>query len=413
MEYQNVTLSFEATDPDQLALRWTGAGEVAEAIDAASMATLLGDRPASSSEEIGRRLFDTLFVGRVRELFCTQLGGLSADRGLRLRLALDIGRIGQHRLQELPWESLFYAPWNGFLALDRRFSLVRSLAVPRAVERKDAPTTSLRCLVAGASPRTLAKLDIEGEFERVERALEGQRWIRPDFLGGAGAESIRERLLAERCDILHFAGHGYHDKEAGLVLEDEGRAPIYVAAERLAELIADRPPRLVVLNACSTAKATGCAQPFQGVAHALIRAGLPAVIAMREPILDRAGMEVAKMLYGRLAAGDPLDAAVVEVRKVLRQHLPHDEAWLIPSLFLAGDDSRPLLEQSPAIGNEQRAPDNMLSAEFMVKEVSGRGNEVVFADATNTSKNHNRRVDIRGGLDKLRGHGNRVTGIKL
>lgn len=358
-----MTLHFQPSEDGGLLLRLSGAGEATEPIAYAQLTELLagGMVPAGQGwgeraglrnlqrmeavreerpEDIGRRLFDTLFVGRIRELFCSQLGALNQgeEHGIRLRLSLDITTPRLRRLQNLPWELLWYSGWQAFFALDRRISLSRALDVPRPCGPFPA-LESIRCLVATASPEGLQALDLEEEVKRIRQALAGQDRIAASYLSPAGPQSIRERLLQPSADILHFAGHGYDDGDLGLVLEGRAKQPYYFEAERWAEQVGDLKLRLVVLNACSTAvPSTFSVEPFHGVAQALIRAGVPAVVAMRQPIKDEAGLIFAQVFYGRLAAGDPIDAALVEARKALRAELPGKSLdWTIPALFLRGE----------------------------------------------------------------------------
>jgi len=61
------------------------------------------------------------------------------------------------------------------------------------------------------------------------------------------------------------------------------------------------------------------------------RTAVPAVVAMQYPIPDRAAILFAREVYGRLAAGEGLDAAVTEGRRRL-YHQP-TPAWVVPVLF--------------------------------------------------------------------------------
>ena len=71
--------------------------------------------------------------------------------------------------------------------------------------------------------------------------------------------------------------------------------------------------RLVVLNACEGARSAQ-ADPFGGVAQALVRQGIPAVIAMQFEISDPAALVFSHSFYQAIADGLPVDLAVVEAR---------------------------------------------------------------------------------------------------
>ncbi|NJL26966.1 MAG: CHAT domain-containing protein [Thermoanaerobaculia bacterium] len=434
MEYQNITLAFQDAGAGKLSLRLSGCGATTQPIDLERLESLLPThRPAAEPgstadktrdvlrrqpqlpvqpEEVGTRLFEMLFVGEIRELFCQQLDAVQkGERGLRLRLALDVTSPVLRRLQDLPWELLYYPGWACFLGLDRRFSLVRSLDVPRPGGFQPA-ALPLRCLVVGSSPKGLEPLNLRSEAERIDKALEGEKRIHAEHVPKPTAEKIRERLLASHCQIVHFAGHGYDDNNGrGLVLEDDEGSALRIDAARWAEHIADVQPSLVVLNACSTARPSGSAsQPFHGVAQALLRAGVPAVIAMREPILDRAGLVLAKTLYGRLAAGDPLDAALVEVRKALRLQLPERSDWAIPALFLLGEGGRIFAEPGKSIEPGPVAEKHQETA-FVEVEKAEDDNEIIAIEEHGVERiEGNQRAEVKVGTVRCR---NKIVGIQL
>jgi tetratricopeptide (TPR) repeat protein len=95
--------------------------------------------------------------------------------------------------------------------------------------------------------------------------------------------------------------------------------------------------RLAVLNACEAGR-TDPADPFAGVADTLVRRGIPAVVAMQFEVTDHAAVEFAPALYGALAAGRTVDAAVAEARKAMYTVSPLE--WATPVLYLRADDAR-------------------------------------------------------------------------
>lgn len=436
MKYNNLTFFFQNAGPGKLSLRLSGAGEATESIDRARLAELLPNGstagPAANSdgelrdfgkthrnslpdrpEEVGRQLFDTLFVGQIRELLCSQLGAVNrGEHYLRLRLALDINSPSLRSLQQLPWELLWYSGWGTFLGLDRRFSLVRSLDVPRP--SIDIPAVEkLKILVATASPEGLAPLDLEGEVERIQEALRGQDRIGATFLPSATFQSLRDRLLDPPAQILHFAGHGYDEDGLGLVLEDKWKGPYNCEASRWAEQVSDLPLRLVVLNACSTAVPSSLSsQPFHGVAQALIRAGLSAVVAMRNPILDSSGLTFAKIFYARLAAGDPIDAALVEVRKALRAQLPDRPDWAIPALFLGGEDGQLFAPPRPDVNDgastSARKLEGYAEVETLGDTTEVAGVNLVGVTATEREQSGRVKVGVAGSGNKIYGYSRRA-----
>ena len=108
---------------------------------------------------------------------------------------------------------------------------------------------------------------------------------------------LTETLRGDDWHVLHYMGHGAFDPHASqsvLVLPAPDGTSTRLSAERLAQVVRDvESLRLVVLNACDTGRTPGSdEQPFTGLAHALVRGGVPAVIAMQLPIPDRAAIEI-------------------------------------------------------------------------------------------------------------------------
>ena len=116
--------------------------------------------------------------------------------------------------------------------------------------------------------------------------------------------------------------------------------PEPVGAATLTAWLHDEPLRLVVLNACksaTTALRSG-EHPFAGIATALIREGVPAVVAMQFPISDKAAIIFSQTFYQRLAMGFPVDGAVAEARKILYSGDREQPEWATPVLYLRARD---------------------------------------------------------------------------
>ncbi len=100
--------------------------------------------------------------------------------------------------------------------------------------------------------------------------------------------------------------------------------------------------RLVVLNACDTARLPrrDGLDVFSGTAAALVLAGFPAVLAMQFPISDEAAIRFAEAFYAALAAGDPVEAALVEGRQAIfdLDRRRGGFEWATPVLYLRVQD---------------------------------------------------------------------------
>lgn len=322
------------------------------------------DEPAdaASPREIGEALFQALFAGQVRTLLAQSRGAVEPrGRGLRLRLRfrLDPADPRLTLLHGLPWELLYQADTRDFLGLSRRSPVVRALDVPRPTP--PLPLVSpLRILAVLATARDLAPLDLERERKLLRKAWAGRRGAEITFQEGGGIAELRKALLAREIHVLHFMGHGEIDPATGagiLLFAGPDGAPQPVTGEALATTVKDfEPLRLVFLNACETGRTPGGdADPFTSVATALVLGGVPAVVAMQLPIEDEAAIAFSQTVYERLAAGDPIDAAVTEGRHAIHARHPDTAEWAIPVLFTRIPDGR-IFERSTAVPWWKRFP---------------------------------------------------------
>jgi len=95
--------------------------------------------------------------------------------------------------------------------------------------------------------------------------------------------------------------------------------------------------RLIVLNSCEGATSGGL-DIFSSTASILLRAGLPAVLAMQYEITDSAAAELAHSFYEALADGLPVDAALAEARKAMDIAVPNSVEWGVPVLHMRAPD---------------------------------------------------------------------------
>src|SRR4029077_8639997 len=109
-----------------------------------------------------------------------------------------------------------------------------------------------------------------------------------------------------------------------------------VTGERLkVQLGRQKDLRLVVLNSCVGAK-TSSEDVFAGVAQCLVRAGVPAVVAMRSRISDRAALAFAERFYEALARALPVDGALGEARRAMHADGEGLE-WSTPVLYMRSE----------------------------------------------------------------------------
>jgi hypothetical protein len=102
-------------------------------------------------------------------------------------------------------------------------------------------------------------------------------------------------------------------------------------------LMGDTGVKVVILNACKTA-AHDARDAIMGVAPALVRAEIPAVIAMQFNVPDKTALGFTRDLYRFLAMGRPLDSAVTEMRIGAYIGSSDKYFWGIPAIFMRAPD---------------------------------------------------------------------------
>ena len=293
--------------------------------------------------ELGTLLFQSLFQAAIKETYTRSQGGLTPNQGLRLRFDFD---PSQTVIAGLPWEFL-YDPDRGPLAL-LDTPVVRYLPQPSA-----QPTllTSLpiKVLVTGAV--TPPEPDVERELAEVRSALaalEDSGLIKIQVEEHL-TQTILQRRLREGFQVWHFIGHGAwsRDGRSGtLQFEDGTGSSKSVSASELNILLNRSGLRLVMLDACNSAELT--VEPYRSVAPALVRAQIPAVIAMQFTAPQDATRAFAGEFYRTLAEGLPIDACVTEGRKaVMNETGLRNPDWGIPVVYTRAPDGK-LFDLPPA-----------------------------------------------------------------
>ena len=233
-------------------------------------------------EAVGRALWRCAFgAGQVAGLWRASLAtAAAAGSGLRLRLAVESAALAA-----MPWELLCDDALGRFLALDPGTPVVRYVRLPfaagpwpqgraaaPAVQRRDAPGSA-------ASPGDRRGRGRGGGAGRADPGRPPDANRHPDAAPPCRAWWPRSGR-AWTSGISPATAD-----QAGLVFDDgAGRAAV-VEAGTLGLLLAGEGVRLAVLNACRAGLGGGQAT---SVAGALVRAGVPAVIAMQGN-LDRHG----------------------------------------------------------------------------------------------------------------------------
>lgn len=299
-----------------------------------------GGRAYRLAQELGQKLFQTLFAKTTRDCF-RKCQAQAEAKGYGTRIRLDLRETPE--LINYPWEFLWDEE-DGFLALQANTPVLRYLKATKA-PRPILVEPPFRMLVVTASPVDYLPLNIEKEEENLKQSLIGlieANLLHIEWLHHTTSVKLRQALANNReFHILHYIGHGDISEHQGgyLALEresDAGTDPLN--AQRLSTLLQDcRQTKLVVLNTCRGALA-GTNDPFGSIAMALTRAQVPAVVAMQYQIRNQTAINFSRIFYGCLAAGWSIDTAMSEVRKALFVDYDSDFEWTIPVLYSRSPD---------------------------------------------------------------------------
>ncbi len=321
--------------------------------------------------ELGELLAGMLFPPRARAFLTRSRERLDDGQGLRVRLKLDT-----FALADLPWEYA-YIPrpdtpvdqkgMDGFLVLDRQISLVRYEVMgqaPASLDPLDGAELRLVALFANPDDPDFPPLNLDAEQQNLEAALQGAAGIRAELYPQARVETLEDAFTNE-AHVFHFSGHGTFEGEMGLafgsvegkgyivLLDEENRGRPF-PADKLAQNLRGRGVRLAFLGACEASRRDQV-NAWTGVAPALTRAGVPAVLGMQFTVRDDNAIAFSRRFYRALAAGQPVDAAVTDGRLAIFNRADESERdWGVPVLYLRTEAG--VLFPEPGDGLPERDP---------------------------------------------------------
>ena len=301
--------------------------------------------------QFGNVLFTALFPPRMLSAWHKNKQHLSEGTRLRLKLVIQPPEIAA-----LPWELM--CDEDG-IPLATSTAVVRYLACPEP-PKPLAVQAPLRILVSIACPRDQAPLNSEHEKQRISCALA------PLVERGLVHLSISQQAtgigllndLRRGVHIWHFIGHGVFNASSAngsLAFENESGDTDLIDAKRLRILLEQNSVRLAILNACETGRFS--LDPLMGIAPALVRAGIPAVIATQFAFPDLSAIEFSSMFYRALADGYPVDACVSEARKAVITITGLSQPdWAIPVLYMRSPDGRLFVQDEDTVAQRARPP---------------------------------------------------------
>lgn len=269
-------------------------------------------------KKLGELMYSSLFAGDIDNAFMEYFRRVEKNEN-RLRLQL-IFHEDVLDLADMPWEFLYRPDTNtitGFF-LATHPKLVLSRYIPRDEKRPDlAVGDSLRFLVVIAQPETLNLVSVNFILEEIKK-LKDSYYIDVKELQNPTPKELRQAIENGKPHILHFMGHGQFNwqEERGEIalLKADKKSPEWISDSTFAQYFLLHKPRLVLLQACQGGEVY-LTDNFAGLAPQLIRHGIPAVVAMKYPVINKAALIFSEAFYKALSKGEPVDGAVQEGRR--------------------------------------------------------------------------------------------------
>lgn len=304
---------------------------------------------------VGMNLFERLFQESVRESFVAAGACVLHSHDLKMRF------VGPRHYLELPLE--FLNDGAEYLALRhpmKRFvSGVKSKGETNFSEllnNLQNRREKLRILlIASNTPPEIegVEQEVAALYDQLNQVLPAKHFT-IDYLPTekATCAEVMARLTGCRYHVLHYAGHGCHDRDSPrrsrlFFWEKENRQG-KVKSQTVDELKntlrrKGHDLRFVYLSCCASATISDESalldDDFLGIADGLVLAGVPSVLGFRWPVNDQGAKKLALAFYESLFVDqDDLDTALFNARcKVAGTKVGQKSGdWLSPILIVQG-----------------------------------------------------------------------------
>ncbi|WP_332988217.1 CHAT domain-containing protein [Microcoleus sp. A006_D1] len=302
---------------------------------------------APSLVALGQQLYGGLFQGNLRDSWtCAQ--GIAQHR--REVLQLRIGLKGR-RLPRLPWEVLHAGDRPLATGTDVVFSRYQpgtSLFKQTRILPSGGP---LKILMAIASPSDRDSLQLSREVLHLQQELQNRTAnplknsphapeIQLTILEQPDREQLTQALEQGHYQVLHYAGHsnlGSRGGELYLVSRRTGLTET-LSGDDLAGLLVNNGIQMAVFNSCRGAYGDpsdiGDDSAERNLTEALVKRGIPVVLAMAESIPDDVALTLTRLFYRNLNQGYPVDLSLSRARAgLISAYGSHQLYWALPILY--------------------------------------------------------------------------------
>ncbi|MGI0486225.1 CHAT domain-containing protein [Pantanalinema rosaneae CENA516] len=308
------------------------------------------DQPSADLVAFGQKLYSALFQGTIRDSWLTAQG-IAQHRQEVLRLRLGLKGSLLHRV---PWEVLHAGDRPLATGTDVIFSRYHSnfagVTTPHPITGLTSdPNQPLNILMVLAAPTDQEMLALKQEAldlqEELSQPLRSPgTWfsdIQLTLLEQPGREQLTQALEQNHYQVLHYAGHSNLGASGGslyLVNPQTGLTEV-LNGDDLAGLLVNNGICMAVFNSCRgvyTASAEAFGNSGDGnLAEALVKRGIPAILAMAERIPDKVALTLSRLFYRNLKQGCPVDVSLSRARQgLVSSYCSNQLYWALPILYL-------------------------------------------------------------------------------
>jgi hypothetical protein len=240
-----------------------------------------------------------------------------------------------------PWETL-YDKKIGFWAGKSKFNLVQH--PPEEAEFGPAqarPANKPHMLIIVPMSSGLNSAE---ERNAIARHASEQVFVQQVLTRSVTSDRVHKVLSMEGpWDIVHYIGHGRINEttqRTEILLENASGGDYWQDAEVFADDFGTANVGLAVMNCCLSAGSAERCDSLNGLGPLLMRAGVPAVVAMRYAISDRMARIFSDAFYGAFfnsPAAGRVDLATQVARDAMKRNQENDElrSFITPVLYLA------------------------------------------------------------------------------
>lgn len=303
----------------------------------------------------GQKLYDALFYRNIRDSWITAQAIAQNQRAvLRLRLGLK-GDL----LPRIPWEVIYLSQNQTYETEFRplaagtdiafsRYHYKIPLSKPNLLLQPQSEAT-LRILMVIAGPEDQEMLQLHQEAIHLQQELATSTSsqfpaIKLNILENPNREELTQALEQGHYHIFHYSGHSDLGDSGGniyLVSRTTGLTET-LYGDDLAGLLVNNGIQLAIFNSCHGGDTALIKQQEllsdRNLAQALVKKGIPAVLAMAARIPDQVALTLTRLLYRNLNQGYPIDFSLGRARQgLISSYSSQQLYWALPVLYLHPD----------------------------------------------------------------------------